>query len=163
MTDPIDQIQCAPQHLTMDIANLSRRMFTSATLLSCCLGGAASASPATGIEGLWSTGSGGGVVRVARCGDAYCGTLVNARILSTQPDSRDLRNPDPALRTRPLRGIVVLRNFRGSANRWTGGPLYDPESGSSAKTGTLTLLPDGRLQVQGCVAIFCKTKIWTRR
>lgn len=147
----------------MDIA-LQRRSLGFATLLAFCLAYTVNASPtASGIEGLWSTGSGGGVVRVARCGDAYCGTLVHAAVLSTRPDARDMRNPDPALRTRPLRGIVVLKNFRGGANRWSGGPLYDPESGSGAKTGTLTLLPDGKLQVQGCVSIFCKTKIWTRR
>jgi Uncharacterized protein conserved in bacteria (DUF2147) len=42
-------------------------------------------------------------VRVARCGAAYCGTIV-----SVQGDAKDLNNPDPNMRTRSLVGIRMI-------------------------------------------------------
>lgn len=124
------------------------------------------AAPAVGqardITGVWSTGSEGGKVEIYRCGKAYCGKIVDAARLRVDPDLRDVRNSDPDLRGRKLKGLVVLRDFTGGPRKWSGGPVYDPESGDGANSGYLELLPNGKLQVKGCIAIFCRTKVWTR-
>lgn len=128
-------------------------------------GGAAAASQGSGgaITGLWSTGSQGGRVELYRCGAAICGKLADAAPLRAKPDTRDVKNPDRKLRERRLKGLVVLQGFAGGPREWRGGPLYDPESGDGAATGTLTLRADGKLEVKGCkAAIFCRTKVWTR-
>lgn len=118
---------------------------------------------APGITGVWATGSEGGKVEIYRCGSALCGKIVDASRLRTNPDLRDVRNPDSSLRERRLKGLVVLRNFRGGPSEWKGGPVYDPESGDGAATGYLTLRSDGKLEVKGCkAAIFCRTKVWSR-
>jgi uncharacterized protein (DUF2147 family) len=114
------------------------------------------------LTGFWATGSAGGRVQIYRCGDALCGRIVDAARLRTNPDLTDERNSDPKLRARRLKGLVVLQGFKGGPAEWRGGPVYDPETGSGAGKGYLKLLPDGRLELKGCVAFFCRTKIWTR-
>lgn len=114
------------------------------------------------ITGVWHTGSEGGKVEIYRCGKAFCGKVVDAARLRANPDLRDVRNTNADMRSRKLKGLVVLQGFTGGPREWRGGPVYDPESGDGAKSGRLILLTDGRLQVKGCVAVFCRTKTWTR-
>jgi uncharacterized protein (DUF2147 family) len=114
------------------------------------------------ITGLWATGSAGGKVEIYRCDDALCGRLVDADALQENPDQRDVRNSDRSLRDRPLDGLIVLQDFSGGPREWEGGPVYDPQSGDGARNGELRLREDGRLEVKGCVAFFCRTRVWTR-
>ena len=87
----------------------------------------------------------------------------DAAPVRANPDQRDVKNPDRALRSRRLKGLVVLYAFEGGPNEWKGGPVYDPETGEGAQNGFLTLRADGKLEVKGCKAvIFCRTKLWTR-
>lgn len=127
---------------------------------------AVSATPAAAqapdIAGVWATGQDGGKVEIYRCGAAYCGKIVDATTLRVNPDLRDAKNRDASLRDRKLKNLVVLSGFQGGPTHFRGGPLYDPESGYSAKRGELKLLPSGKLEVKGCVSLFCSTKSWSR-
>lgn len=115
------------------------------------------------LLGRWRTAAQGGVVEIHRCGAALCGRVVDAAPLRRNPDQTDVRNHDPALRTRPLRGLRVLDGFTGGPTTWTGGPLYDPDSGQRAGRGSLTLVERDRLSVRGCIApLLCRTQTWTR-
>lgn len=138
-------------------------MRAAAIALGLLLAAPAMATDGSRILGVWATGSEGGRVKIYRCGEALCGKIVDATRLRANPDLRDVRNPDEALRDRKLMGLVVLRGFTGGPTEWEGGPVYDPESGDGAASGYLTLRRDGKLEVKGCVAaIFCRTKVWTR-
>ena len=117
---------------------------------------------AADITGVWSTGSEGGRVEIYRCGAALCGKIVDASRLRANPDLRDVRNSDSKLRQRRIKGLVVLKEFTGGPREWTGGPVYDPETGDGAGRGHLKLLGGNRLELKGCVAVFCRTKVWTR-
>ncbi|HEV2817145.1 MAG TPA: DUF2147 domain-containing protein [Allosphingosinicella sp.] len=119
------------------------------------------AGAAAPIEGLWLTEDGKGVVRIGPCGRQLCGWI--ARVLDRGPGvpTRDVRNPDPRLRARPILGLPILSGFTASGARWTGGHAYDPKSGRSYRT-TLSLNRDGSLAVTGCVTFICQTKRWTR-
>lgn len=115
------------------------------------------------IVGRWRTPAENGVVEIQRCGVTLCGRLVDAAPLRRDPDQKDVRNRDASLRDRPLRGLAVLQNFTGGPSVWRGGPLYDPNSGQSAGRGTLTLIDENRLAVQGCIArVLCRTQTWRR-
>lgn len=115
------------------------------------------------LLGRWRTAAQGGIVEIHRCGAGLCGRIVDAAPLRRDPNQTDVRNPNPALRTRPLRGLRVLEGFTGGPTTWTGGPLYDPESGQRAGRGVLTFIEGGRLSVRGCIApLLCRTQIWTR-
>lgn len=78
-------------------------------------GGVAAAAPQGSgvIVGLWSTGSQGGRAELYRCGAAICGKVDDAAPLRANPDQRDGKNPDRALRDRKLKGLVVLQVFTG--------------------------------------------------
>lgn len=141
--------------------------FAAPVLANLALVGATGAEPAAAQDALllgrWRTAAQGGVVEIHRCGAALCGRLVDAAPLRRDPDQTDVRNRDPALRTRPLRGLRVLDGFTGGPTTWTGGPLYDPDSGQRAGRGALTLVEGGRLSVRGCIApLICRTQTWTR-
>ena len=71
-------------------------------------------------------------IEIAPCGDKLCGKLVwfkwpnDAQGLPLV----DLKNTDPALRTRPLLGLIVLEGLnRTGENTWEGGKIYDPDNG----------------------------------
>lgn len=117
---------------------------------------------AADITGIWATGSEGGRVEIYRCGAALCGRVVDAARLRGNPDLRDVRNSDAKQRARRIKGLVVLKGFTGGPAEWKGGPVYDPETGDGASRGYLTLLANGKLELKGCVAFICRTKIWTK-
>lgn len=115
------------------------------------------------LLGRWRTSAREGVVVIERCGPAVCGRLRDAAPLRADPDQRDVRNPDAALRSRPLKNLTVLSNFSGGPSTWRGGPLYDPNTGQGADRGTLTLVDDDTLAVKGCIApLLCRTQTWKR-
>ena len=125
--------------------------------------GPSTAQPDDAVLGRWRTTAQNGVVEIERCGAALCGRLVDAAALRANPGQRDVRNRRSALRDRPIKGLVVLQDFSGGPQTWSGGPLYDPESGQSASTGRLTLAEPDRLTVQACIApLLCRTQTWTR-
>lgn len=138
---------------------MMRAALTLAIAAACTMPAAASAADITGV---WATGTEGGRVEIYRCGKALCGRVIDARRLRANPGLRDVRNSDPKLRQRKLKGLVVLNGFTGGPREWKGGPVYDPETGDGAAKGQLRLLDNGNLEVKGCVVLFCRSKLWSR-
>ncbi|MCU0881171.1 MAG: DUF2147 domain-containing protein [Hyphomonadaceae bacterium] len=133
------------------------------TVLAVVTGGIAiAATPALALDGtVWLTAARSGVVSIASCGPArVCGTIT--RVLTEgQANALDANNPDRALRTRPVRGLRILDGFTRNPNgRWTGGRIYDPETGRTYRS-ELRLLANGNLEVKGCLGPICQTQIWT--
>jgi uncharacterized protein (DUF2147 family) len=126
-----------------------------------CLPVAAIAAPLE-ISGLWRTARHDALVEITDCGDgAPCGVLVWIDP-ETSDSTYDRRNPEPALRERPLLGAPILWGFEPSTdNRWTKGRLYNPEDGKTFRA-KLKLMSDGRLRVKGCFGPLCRARIWTR-
>jgi uncharacterized protein (DUF2147 family) len=74
----------------------------------------------------------------------------------------DRKNPDPALRSRPLVGVEIIHGFRaGDPGHWRGGKIYDPESGRTYDARLRLAAPD-TLEVKGCVLVFCEAQTWRR-
>jgi uncharacterized protein (DUF2147 family) len=126
--------------------------------------GARAAGPA---EGVWLTQAADAKVRIGPCPAApakLCGAIVwlKAPRDETGQLKHDAHNPDPTQRARPLIGLAMIRDFEAAgAGRWDGGKIYDPRSGKTYAS-KIQISADGRLKVAGCVAIVCKTQIWTR-
>jgi len=128
------------------------------------------ASPAVAAEpimGQWLNQDREGKVLIAPCSGAptlVCGSITWLKE-PKDDDGRpahDIHNPDPALRNRPVIGVTVIRDMKpDGTGRWTGGRLYDPETGKSYK-GRLTNIGGGRLKVEGCVLVICEAQTWTR-
>ena len=123
---------------------------------------AAPALAADPVEGEWLTQDKSGKVRVAPCPgktDRMCGVTT---FVKDPTKIQDLKNPDPALRTRPLLGQQVIRDFKPAApGRWTGGKIYDPKTGKTYDS-KISANPDGSLKVQGCILMICQAQTWTR-
>jgi uncharacterized protein (DUF2147 family) len=111
------------------------------------------------IAGRWLTADGGAVIAIGPCGTALCGRIV--KLINGPPSGPpvDARNPSPALRTRPLVGLAILTGLTPDGGDGWKGQIYDPKSG---KTYRAFVARDGaKLKVQGCVAVFCQTMMWT--
>lgn len=134
----------------------------SAVILATAASAAAGQGSANAIAGNWRTDDNRAVITIAPCSAGaatLCGRI--SRFLVPEPagGARDTNNPDRALRGRSLMGVQVLSGlgFRDGAWRGRG---YSPEEG---RHFDVTVRPDGsRLNVRGCVAVFCRTVVWTR-
>lgn len=119
------------------------------------------------VLGEWLAGGGSAKVKIAPCAgapDRMCGLiswLKTPRSPAGEP-ARDTANPDPKLRGRPILGMPMIRDFkRAGEGRWTGGKIYDPNSGRTYDS-KIRMNPDGTLKVEGCVLMVCQAQTWRR-
>lgn len=117
------------------------------------------------IEGRWLSGDGDGWIRIERDGESLVGIIAGSPTKKPgEPPRYDDNNPDPALRERPLDGLTIMKGFEYAGDgRWTGGTIYDPNSGKTYKS-TLTLVDADTLKVRGYigVSLFGRSDTWTR-
>lgn len=71
--------------------------------------------------------------------------------MGANPDQADIHNPDPDKRTRRVKGLV-LEGYRGGPVQWSGGSVYDPQSGDEAHRSTLTFVapPGSKRRAADC-------------
>lgn len=148
-------------------------------LLCLCLLGSVSAmaQPQDGdaILGTWEVQTPTDLVHieVTRDQDVYNGEIIwikeplfpadDPRGMGGQPKV-DRRNPDPALRTRPIIGVEVLTGMRYKGDgKWNGGSVYSPNRGLLVR-GEAKLLRNGILRVTGFLgfALFSSSVDWRR-
>ncbi|HWI26298.1 MAG TPA: DUF2147 domain-containing protein [Stellaceae bacterium] len=117
------------------------------------------------IYGRWLSENKRGVIDLYPCGNTICGKLVWLREPNYAGAPRvDVKNPDPALRRRPLCGLVVLGGFRHmSPQLWTDGRIYDPQNGKTYRA-TLFLEGLGLLRLRGYIGtpFLGRSETWTR-
>lgn len=114
--------------------------------------------------GRWLSAARRGVIEIYPCADRLCGRLVwLIEPMRRGAPALDDKNPDPALRQRPLCGLTILGDFRQlEPQRWGDGWIYDPDSGS---TYHATMRLDGEtLKLRGYIGIplLGETQSWTR-
>ncbi len=73
----------------------------------------------------------------------------------------DTENPEPSLRTRPLAGLLLLKDFVYTDGKWDKGTIYNPNNGK-LYTCTLWLSEPNELKVRGYWGIFYQTQTWIR-
>jgi uncharacterized protein (DUF2147 family) len=130
--------------------------------IAAALAAVAGSAWAADVTGTWLTPTDGGQVQIAPCGASVCGRLVTGARIRAEPGVKDARNKDAALRSRPLKGLLLLQGFTGSGGAWSGGTIYNPDDGNIYKA-SLKLVDADTLQVKGCVvAPLCKTQTWKR-
>ncbi|HEY8616653.1 DUF2147 domain-containing protein [Phenylobacterium sp.] len=143
-------------------------MRAAAAALTGFLLSAAPAIAADPVEGEWLSEGGRARIRLAPCpaaADRLCGTILSLKDPNDPATGRprlDIHNPDAKLRARPVVGLPFLRDFkRADPGRWTGGKIYDPESGKTYDS-KLRLNPDRTLKLEGCVLMICRAQTWRR-
>ena len=118
-----------------------------------------SADMADKVVGVWLRPENGSHIKFYKCGGSLCGKVAKV----TDPSRKDVNNPDPKLRTRPVVGVLIMNGAKKTnANSWEG-KLYSTDSGKTFN-GTVTILDESSLQLRGCVfaRIFCRNENWSR-
>jgi len=133
------------------------------------------------ILGTWITEGGKSNVELYKCGNAVCGKIVwlkdpnygagdsqvkDGKVKAGDPKV-DTENPDPAMRTKPIVGLVFLKNFTYDTGdeEFVNGEIYDPESGK-LYVGELKLEGPNKLKLNGHLKIskwLGKKQTWTRK
>ena len=134
-------------------------------LLSALLGtSAAQAQGAGDPAGTWTTQAGDARVRVSKCGGGLCGVIISIRDKidpATGKPAVDDKNPNPALKNRPMVGVALFSGMRQvAANKWSG-RIYNADDGSTYASNVSVAGPD-QLRVEGCVGPICGGETWTR-
>jgi uncharacterized protein (DUF2147 family) len=125
-------------------------------------------SNADAIVGFWKTGDSKAIVEIYKQGDKYFGKIVwlaEPNDPETGKPKVDKKNEDEKLRTRPILGLVNLRDFKFIKNKlWEEGKIYDPKSGEDYSC-TIRLIDDNTIEVRGYVGIslFGRTDTWKRQ
>jgi uncharacterized protein (DUF2147 family) len=129
------------------------------------------------IVGVWATdpeGDGGPAhVEIYADGDQFAGKIIWLEEPLYTPDDagetagvpkEDHNNPDPALRSRPIVGLIIMKGFAfDGKDTWHKGTIYDPENGKTYRC-KVRLGGDGVLKVRGFIgfSLLGRTELWTR-
>lgn len=111
------------------------------------------------ILGIFWTPKKDGKIELFRVGQTYFGKLIWGKA-----NKKDLQNPNPALRNRELVGTMILFDFKYDDGEWSGGKIYDPESGKTYSC-KIWLEQSGRiLKAKGYIGIsvFGRTETFER-
>jgi uncharacterized protein (DUF2147 family) len=154
-----------------------KRYLTLAAILTLIFVAPASAGDGDAILGLWATdpegGGGEAHVEIYADGDRYSGRIVWLAEPDYPADDEqgmagqekvDRENPDEALRSKPIIGLVIVKGFEfDGKNTWRKGTIYDPDNGKTYKSKMKLESPDV-LKVRGFIGISLigRTTEWTR-
>lgn len=118
------------------------------------------------IVATWLNASGEGRIQIYEDKDRFFGKLIWLKNpLNEQGKPKlDHKNPDNNLKTRPLIGAVILKDFKYEGEgKWEDGEIYDPKSGKTYSCN-LTLVKEDVLEVRGYIGISLigRTETWTK-
>jgi len=125
------------------------------------------------VIGCWDTAGNSSKLEIYPCGEKLCGKVawlkhpnfMDAKDGPLGTMKIDLKNPDPALRNRPILGLQVMEGLTPSVNySWEQGRCYDPESGNKYKCRMHLASPE-KLEMRGFIGIplFGRTYVLTRQ
>ena len=120
------------------------------------------------IIGYWKTGEGNGIIQIYKQGDKYYGKIV---VLKEPNDPKtgklklDVKNDNKQLQTRPILGLVNLRDFKFiKQNLWKEGNIYDPKTGNDYSC-KITMIDNNTIEVRGYmgISLLGRTDTWKRQ
>jgi uncharacterized protein (DUF2147 family) len=119
----------------------------------------ASAVSTHDVYGVWRHPDNGSLIQIYPCDGAICAKIV--WVADTK--RKDIYNPDPALRNRPLVGIEIWRHAKETARLQWSGSGYNSLDGA-VYYGTVHLTGSTTLVVAGCNLSVtpCFERTWTK-
>lgn len=106
------------------------------------------------VLGKWVNPSGEGQIEIYKKGDKYFGKLAWIKEPNDEKGKAktDVKNPNADLRSKPLLGLEILKDFVFEDGKWTDGTIYDPKTGKTYSCN-LNIKNDGQLNIRGYVGI----------
>ena len=158
---------------------MKRILWVFVTILS-LLGTRSYATTGDDLLGTWLNEEGTAKIQIYKEKDKYFGKIVSLKdptytqkdveendhpLVKLGAEKVDSKNPDKGLQSRPIMGLVILRDFVYDTDdqEWEDGRVYDPEEGSDYK-GYLRLESPEKLYLRGYIgfSLFGRTTYWTR-
>ena len=119
------------------------------------------------LIGVWEPSNGKARVKVEKIGSKFYGKIVwlkEPNNPETGQPKVDKNNPDESMRSTPLKGYRMLKDFvYAGSNEWTEGTIYDPENGSTYSC-VITMKDDNTLDIRGYIGVKAlgRTDVWKR-
>jgi uncharacterized protein (DUF2147 family) len=119
------------------------------------------------LLGVWEPSNGKARVKVEKIGNKYFGKVVWLREPEdpeTGQPKVDRNNPDEAMRSTPLKGYRLLKDFvYNGKGEWVDGTIYDPENGTLYSC-VITLKDDNTMDIRGYIGVKAlgRTDVWKR-
>lgn len=127
-------------------------------LAALCAVATPSLADANKVSGTWQSQSGITRVKVTPCGAGLC-----ANVVWQQNPSKDVHNPDPAKRERPIVGLQLVSNMKPVGDGEWSGSIYNYEDGQTYQ-GKVKVNNANAIEIGGCVmgGMICRSKTWTK-
>ncbi len=119
------------------------------------------------LLGVWEPSNGKARVKIEKIGEKYYGKIVwlkEPNDPKTGQPKVDKNNPDVSLRSVPLKGYRMLKDFKFLGNnQWDNGTIYDPENGSTYKC-IIKMTDSNTLDIRGYIGVEAlgRTDVWKR-
>ena len=117
------------------------------------------------ILGKWINSTGEAHIDITKRSDKYFGKLVWIKDPKGTDGTlkTDLKNPEASLRSKPILGMEILKNFVYDDGKWTDGTIYDPKSGKTYSCN-MTIKDNGQLSMRGYIGISLigRSEVWKR-
>jgi len=117
------------------------------------------------ILGRWVNPSGEAHVEIFKKSDRYFGKIV---WLKNPRDEQgvaktDVKNPEPGLKSKPILGLEMLKDFVFADGKWTDGKIYDPKSGKTYSCN-ITQKGNNEISIRGYmgISIIGRSESWKR-
>lgn len=122
------------------------------------------AQKADDILGKWLNSSGEGQIEIYKKGDKYFGKLIWIKEPNENGKPKlDIKNPDAKLKSNPLVGLNIVKDFVYDGVKWTDGKVYDPKTGKTY-SGNMSMTGLNQLNMRGYIGISLigRTENWKR-
>jgi len=119
------------------------------------------------LVGVWQPSDGRSYVKIDKIGNKFYGRVVWLEEPNDENGNPrvDINNPDESLRSTPLKGYRILKDFVYNEEEeiWEDGTIYDPKNGTTYNC-KIELTEENQIEVRGYVgtAVFGRTDVWTR-
>ena len=119
------------------------------------------------LIGVWAPSNGRALVKVQNIAGKYYGRIVKLKEPIDPEKGKpklDKNNPDESLRSTPLLGFRMLKDFTYAGDEeWTEGTIYDPQNGSLYSC-TIKMKQDGTRDIRGYIGVKAlgRTDVWKR-
>lgn len=116
------------------------------------------------ILGKWYTENNSSIVLLKENNGVISGTIVWLKKTTDEDGQpkKDKKNPKKELRDRDILGLTILTGLEKDGNKWSGGEIYDPNSGNTYRCEAH--LDGDALKVRGYmgISLIGRTTAWRK-